>query len=118
VDTAEGDSLEQLLARSMRDVEASTSELGLQLDNRYFIDQAAQLIAALRLWADSHSQSDEAIVQMLKNLDISALRDAAYRLRELATADAKVAGWTIDLNTHRTSGELFTIAVIAAAALE
>jgi hypothetical protein len=55
---------------------------------------------------------------MLKNLDIPALRDAANRLREMATADAKAASWTIELNTNRTLRELFTIAVIAVAALE
>ena len=91
VDTAEVESLEQLVARSTREIEACTSEIGLHLANRYFIDQTAQLIGALRLWAESRSQSDNTIGEMLKNLDISALRDAAYRLREMATADAKAA---------------------------
>jgi hypothetical protein len=118
VNTAEVKSLEQLVARSTRDIEARTSELGLGLASRYLIDQAAQLIGALRLWAESQSQSDNAIGEMLKNRDIAALRDAAYRLREIATADAKAASWMIDLNTHRTSRELFAIAAIAVAALE
>jgi hypothetical protein len=118
VNTAEVNSLEQLVARSARDIEARTSELSLGLASRYLIDQAAQLIGALRLWAESQSQSDNAIGEMLKNRDIPALRDAAYRLREIATADAKAASWTIELNTHRTSRELFAIAAIAAAALE
>jgi hypothetical protein len=118
VNTAEVESLEQLIARSTREVEACTSEIGLHLASRYFIGQAAQLIGALRLWAESRSQSDNTIAEMLKNLDIPALRDAAYRLREMATADAKAASWTIELNTNRTLRELFTIAVIAVAALE
>ena len=118
MNTAEVESLEQLVARSTREIEACTSELGLRLASRYFIDQAAQLIGALRLWAESRSQSDNTIGEMLKNLDIPALRDAAYRLREMATADAKAASWTIELNTHRTSRELFAIAAIAVAALE
>jgi hypothetical protein len=118
VNTAEVESLEQLIARSTREVEACASEIGLHLASRYFIGQAAQLVGALRLWAESRSQSDNTIAEMLKNLDIPALRDAAYRLREMATADAKAASWTIELNTNRTLRELFTIAVIAVAALE
>jgi hypothetical protein len=118
VNTAEVNSLEQLVARSARDIEARTSELSLGLASRYLIDQAAQLIGALRLWAESRSQSDNTIGEMLKNPDIPALRDAAYRLREIASADAKAASWTIELNTHRTSVELFAIAAIAIAALE
>jgi hypothetical protein len=118
VNTAEVKSLEQLIVRSKRDIAARTGELGLGLASRYLIDQAGQLIGALRLWAESRSQSDNAIGEMLKNLDIPALRDAAYRLREIATADAKAASWTIELNTHRASRELFAIAAIAVAALE
>ena len=118
MNTAEVKSLEQLVARSARDIEARTSELGLGLASRYLIDQAAQLIGALRLWAESRSESVNTIGEMLKNPDIPALRDAAYRLREIATADAKAASWTIELNTHRTSRELVAIAAIAVAALE
>lgn len=118
VNTADVKSLEQLVARSARDIEARTSELGLGLASRYLIDQAAQLIGALRLWAESRSESVNTIGEMLKNPDIPALRDAAYRLREIATADAKAASWTIELNTHRTSRELVAIAAIAVEALE
>jgi hypothetical protein len=112
------ESLQQLVARSTREIRAHTSELGLQLTSRYFIDQAAQLIAALRLWTESRFQSDKPLAEMLKDIDIPALRDAARQLREMGTADARIASWTIELNTNRTSGELFTIVVTALAALE
>jgi hypothetical protein len=112
------ESLEQLIARSTRDITCRASEIGLQLTSRYFIDQAAQLVAALRLWAETYSQPNQAIVNMLSTLDILALRDAAHQLREMATADAKTASWTIELNTNRASRELLAIAVLAVAALE
>ena len=116
--TGQVESLQQLVARSTREIRAHTSELGLQLTSRYFIDQAAQLIAALRLWTESRFQSDKPLAEMLKDIDIPALRDAARQLREMGTADARIASWTIELNTNRTSGELFTIVVTALAALE
>jgi hypothetical protein len=117
-DNTEAESLAQLIVRSTRDIEAHASRIGLQLTSRYFIGQAAQFLAALRLWAQSHSQSDHHIRSMLDNLDIPVLRDAAYQLREMAAADAKAASWTIELNTTRASRELLTIAVIAIAALD
>ena len=115
---AQTESMEQLIARSTRDITARVSEIGLQVTSRYFIDQAAQLVAALRLWAEACSQSDQSIVSMLNTLDIPALRDAAHQLREMAIADAKTASWTIELNTNRASRELLAIAVLSVAGLD
>ena len=42
------DRLDQLFARSQREIEAHTDELGDTGTGRYFIDEAAQLLAALR----------------------------------------------------------------------
>ena len=45
------DRLDQLFARSKREIEAHTDELADTETGRYFIDEASQLFAALRLWA-------------------------------------------------------------------
>ena len=47
------DRLDQLFARSKREIEAHTGELGDIGTGRYFIDEAAQLLSALRLWAQT-----------------------------------------------------------------
>jgi hypothetical protein len=45
------DRLDQLVARSQREIEAHTHELGDTDSGRYFITEASHLLAALRLWA-------------------------------------------------------------------
>ena len=47
------DRLDQLFARSKREIEAHTDELGDTETARYVIDEAAQLLTALRLCAQS-----------------------------------------------------------------
>jgi hypothetical protein len=47
------DRLDQLFARSKREIEAHVTELGDTETGRYFVDEAAQLLSALRLWAQS-----------------------------------------------------------------
>ena len=53
------DQLHQLFARSLREIEAHASELAETETGRYFINEAAQLLAALRLWAQHHYRSGE-----------------------------------------------------------
>ena len=55
------DRLDQLFARSKREIEAHTDELGDTGTGRYFIDEAAQLLAALRLWAQNQYRSDRVV---------------------------------------------------------
>ena len=117
MDTAAVENLNQLVVRSTREIEAHTSELGLLETKRYFIDQAAQLVAALRLWAQSHDRSDQVVREIIEAVDISALRVAAHELREMGTPDAKTASWTIALNTNRTAHDLLIIATTALPAL-
>jgi hypothetical protein len=47
-DTSPVDRLDQLYARSRREIEAHTDELGDTSTGRNFIDEAAQLLSALR----------------------------------------------------------------------
>ena len=49
------DRLDQLFARSQREIEAHAEESADTEAGRYFINEAAQLLAALRLWAQSNA---------------------------------------------------------------
>jgi hypothetical protein len=111
------ENLDQLLARSTREIEAHVTELGLLEAGRYFIEQPAQLLAAMRLWAQSQCRSDQVVREILQDLDRTALEDAARELREMGTPDAKAAAWTVALNTNRSSEELMAIASYALRAL-
>ena len=89
------DRLDQLFARSKREIEAHTDELGDTETGRYFIDEAAQLLAALRLWAQSQHRSDKIVQELLEMVDVVSLRNVASELRAIGDADALVASATL-----------------------
>ena len=109
--------MDQLFARSQREIEAHTDELGDTGTGRYFIDEAAQLLSALRLWAQNQYRSDRVVRDMLEAGDVVALRKVAHELRQFGTADAETASWTIAGMTNKSSGELMAIATYALRAL-
>jgi hypothetical protein len=111
------DRLDQLFARSKREIEAHTGELGDIGTGRYFIDEAAQLLSALRLWAQNQYRSDRVVRDILEAGDVIALREVAHELRQLGSADAETASWTIAGMTNKSSGELMAIAAYALRAL-
>ncbi len=111
------DRLDQLFARSKREIEAHTGVLGDTGTGRYFIDEAAQLLAALRLWAQNQYCSDQVVREILEAGDVVALREVAHELQQLGTADAETASWTVAGMTKRSSGELMAIAAYALRAL-
>jgi hypothetical protein len=111
------DRLDQLFARSTREIEAHIAELGDTGTGRYFIDEAAQLLSALRLWAQNQYRSDHVVRDMLEAGDVVALRKVARELRQMGTADAETASWTIAGMTNKSSGELMAIAAYALRAL-
>jgi hypothetical protein len=111
------DRLDQLFARSKREIEAHTDELGDTETGRSFIDEAAQLLSALRLWAQSQYRSDRVVRDVLEAGDVIALRELAHELRQMGTPDAEMASWTIAGMANRPSGELMAIASYALRAL-
>ena len=112
-DTSLVDRLDQLFARSKREIEAHTGELGDIGTGHYFIAEAAQLLSALRLWAQNQYRSDRVVRDILEAGDVVVLRDVAHELRQLGTADAETASWTIAGMTNKSSGELMAIAAYA-----
>ena len=52
------DRLDQLFARSLREIEAHAGELAQTEAGGFLINEAAQLLAALRLWAQTQYRSD------------------------------------------------------------
>ncbi len=111
------DRLDQLVARSQREIEAHTHELGDTDSGRYFINEASHLLGALRLWAQSQYRTDHVVRDILEAGDVVALHDVSRELQEIGTHDAQSAGWSITTITNRTSGELMTIGSYALRAL-
>jgi hypothetical protein len=111
------DRLDQLFARSKREIEAHTDELGDIETGRYFIDEAAQLLSALRLWAQSQYRSDQVVRDILEAGDVVALREVADELGTIGASEAEMASWTVAGMTNKASGELMAITAYALRAL-
>ena len=111
------DRLDQLYARSLREIQAHAGEMANMETGRYFIDEAAHLLAALRLWAQSHSRTEQAVREILQTLDAAALRDVAGQLREMGAREAKTAGATVTAMTAVPSSHLQAIASYALRAM-
>ena len=89
------DRLEQLFARSMREVAAHGGELAETETGSFLINEAAQLLAVLRLWAQSQHRSDKIVQELLQMADVVSLRNVASELRAIGDADALVASATL-----------------------
>jgi hypothetical protein len=89
------DRLEQLFARSMREVAAHGGEPAETETGSFLINEAAQLLAVLRLWAQSQHRSDKIVQELLEMVDVVSLRNVASELRAIGDADALVASATL-----------------------
>jgi hypothetical protein len=88
--------LDQLFARSQREIEAHAVEIAATETGRYYIDEAAHLLAGLRMWAQAQYRSDQAVREILEAGDPTALQQVARELRRMDTRDAKVASWSVE----------------------
>ena len=111
------DRLDQLFARSLREIEAHSTELAETETGRYFINEAAQLLAALRLWAQNQYRSDQVVQEILETADLATLAEVAGELRRTGGADAVAASATIAGIAKFPSGQLLAIASCARRAL-
>jgi hypothetical protein len=111
------DRLDQLFARSLREIEAHSTELAETETGRYFINEAAQLLAALRLWAQNQYRSDQVVQEILETLDVVTLAKVAGDLRESGGAGAVAASGTIAEIARFPSRQLLAIASCALRAL-
>jgi hypothetical protein len=89
------DRLDQLFARSLREIQAHAGELAQTETGGFFINEAAQLLAASRLWAQTRYRSGQAVREMLEALDEAALQGVADDLRALSSTDARAASGTV-----------------------
>jgi hypothetical protein len=116
-ETYEVDRLHQLYARSLREIQAHAGQMADMETGRYFIDEAAHLLAAVRLWAQSEYRTEQAVREILQTLDAAALRDLAGQLRGLGSRDAKTASGTLAAMAGLPSAQLQAIAAYALHAL-
>jgi hypothetical protein len=109
------DRLDQMSARSLREIEAHSTELAETETGRYFINEAAQLLAALRLWAQN--QLTRSPGRPLETLDLVTLAEVAGELQETGGVDVLAASRTIAEIGRCPSGQLLAIASCALRAL-
>jgi hypothetical protein len=111
------DRLDQLFARSLREIEAHAGELAQTEIGGFLSNEAAQLLAALRLWAQSQYRSDQAVRDILEALDEVALEGVADDLRALGARDARAASGTVTATVRLPRQRLTAIASYALRAL-
>ena len=87
--------LDQLFSRSRREIEARATELVDNETGRHFITLAAELLAALRLWAQRQYRSDQVVREFLEAVDPVRLREVAAELQAARDADATAAAKAI-----------------------
>jgi len=111
------DRLHQLFARSLREIQAHAGGMANLETGRYFVNEAAHLLAALRLWAQSQYRSDEIVREILETVSLVTLGAVAAQLQALGDADAMTASWTIHEMVRLPSEQLQAIATYALRAL-
>ena len=111
------DRLDQLYARSLREIQAHAGEMADMQTGRYFVDEAAHLLAALRLWAQSHYRTEQSVREILEAVDAATLRDVAGQLRGMGGREAKTASATLAMMAKLPPGQLQAIATYALRAL-
>ena len=111
------DRLDQLFARSLREIQAHAGEPAQTETGGFLINEAAQLLAALRLWAQTQFRSDQAVRDMLEALDEAALERVAADLRALSSTDSWAAGGTVTATMRLPREQLMAIASYALRAL-
>jgi len=88
--------LDQLFAQSQREIGAHAVEIATTATGRYFIDEAAHLLAGLRMWAQAQYRSDQVVRQILEAGDATALQQVARELRLMKNREATVASWPVE----------------------
>jgi hypothetical protein len=109
--------LHQLLARSYREIEAHANELAETETGGATIYEAAQLLAALRMWAQSHYRPDQVVREILETLDPATFGDVAAELRAVGSPDARVASGVVTTMVAMPAGQLLAVAACALRAL-
>ena len=111
------DRLDQLFARSLREIQAHAGEPAQTETGGFLINEAAQLLAALRLWAQTQYRSDQAVREILEAVDEVALDGVADDLRAQGGRDARSASGTVTATVRLPREQLTAIASYALRAL-
>ena len=111
------DRLHQLFARSLREVEAHSSELAEIETGGAIIYEAGQFLAALRLWAQSRYRPDQVVREILEPLDLVTLGVVAAELRAVGSPEAGVASGIVMTVVKLPTGQRLAVASCALRAL-
>jgi len=111
------DRLDQLFARSAREIEAHSPILGETEAGQQLLRESAFLLAGLRLWAQDQYRSDRAVRDLLERCNTRELHAVAHELRSGHTPGAEVAGQFIVSIADKPAADLAIVASCAVAAL-
>jgi hypothetical protein len=111
------DRLDQLRARSRHEIEAHAGDFDNTDTGRYFIDEASELLAGMRMWSQSQYRTDQVVKEILE-----AGRCCRAQRRRAAAAGPRDIRWmgaseSIALIASRPAGELMAVAGYALRAL-
>jgi len=111
------DRLDQLIARSEREIEAHAGRLGRSETGKYFIAEATKLLAGLRFWSQENYRSDHVVREVLEAGDVTVLNAIAGELMAMSNLDGQFAGRLLATIAGRPSEELPAITDYALRAL-
>ena len=109
--------LDQLFTRSQREIEAHAAELAATETGRYYIDEAAHLLAGLRMWAQAQYRSDQVVREILEAGDATALEQVARELRLMKNREATAASWSVEAIAKWPAEQLTAVSSYAPRAL-
>ena len=79
----------------------------------FLVNEAAQLLAALRLWAQIQYRSDQVVREILEAVDAVVLERVADDLRAMGGRDARAASGTVTATIRLPGEQLMAIASYA-----
>jgi hypothetical protein len=108
---------DRLVAQSQREIEARSAGSAATATGRYLIEEAAYLLAGLRMWAQFQHQSDQVIREILEAGDSRALRQVARELRKLKIHESRAASTSVGAIAKWPAQQLMAVASYALRAL-
>jgi hypothetical protein len=75
-------------------------------DTDYFVEQAADLLAAIRLWADSQQRTDDDVRSVVGSANATMLKNIATELGQGGGDDALEASRRLEGIAYAASGRL------------
>ena len=102
---------------AMRTSSSTILEMSRAAGSCRSVECRSLLLAALRMWAQSHCRPDQVVREILETLDPVTLGEVAAELRAVGSPDARVACGIVTTMAAMPAGQLLAVAACALRAL-